>query len=180
MLLLGVLIVSDLVLTQALAHGKIIARMLTYSPTHLLAQPSIFVYAEKYNCEGGQIDTSGSNEIRSTKSNSKDSCAADCDATTACVGFDFTTKTQDYSTCRMVKNSDNPRSDPGDENRQFCTRAGASAKHYVDQALLLCKKACTTHALTLILAITHALTLFVALTRALTLVLAITHARYTV
>ena len=59
-----------------------------------------------YTCRAGQIEAaSGVTFIRQTDANSKDRCAAECDSASECVGFDFTTKSGMFNSCRLMKAS---------------------------------------------------------------------------
>ena len=76
------------------------------------------MHADAYTCKTGQIPAY--NEIGKTADNSKESCAAACDALGECGAFDFTEKELDYGACRLVKGDRPPRSDGGDDKRKYC------------------------------------------------------------
>ena len=80
-------------------------------PTVQTATPMV------YTCKTGQIPSY--NEIGKTADNSKESCAAACDALGECGAFDFTKKTKGDA-CRLVKGDRTPRSDGGDDKRKYC------------------------------------------------------------
>ena len=82
---------------------------------------SAIMHAGAYTCEIGQIPSYS--EIRKTADNSKESCAAACDALQECGAFDFTEKDLGDGACRLVKGDQPPRSNGGADNRKYCTGA---------------------------------------------------------
>ena len=73
--------------------------------------------AALYTCQNGQNPDSSS--LKNTADNSKESCAAACDALQECGAFDFTERKIGWS-CRLVKGDKAPRSDGGGDNRKYC------------------------------------------------------------
>ena len=74
--------------------------------------------AVSYTCETGQIDRSGL--IKQTAGNSKESCAAACDALQECGAFDFTEATIGDA-CRLAEGEESHRDYGGDHDRKYCT-----------------------------------------------------------
>ena len=61
-----------------------------------------------------------------TDSNNESDCGNTCTADAECVGFDYTVNAKSDS-CRLFK-VDDPRSNPGGDNRMWCTPSGNSLK----------------------------------------------------
>ena len=75
-----------------------------------------------YICKIGQLQSG--TQLKSHSANSKDACAAACDATSGCLAFDFTTIAK-IDACRLAKSGENGQSNAGSDNRQHCVRPGA-------------------------------------------------------
>ena len=87
-----------------------------YTPLNMCVPP-VCMRAVSYTCESGQNPENG--EIKKTADNSKESCAAACDALQECGAFDFTERKIGWS-CRLVKGDKAPRSYGGDDKRKYC------------------------------------------------------------
>ena len=88
----------------------------------------MWLYAAVYSCKQGAIPRSL--KISFTKDNSKDGCAAACNAVSECAAFDFTVSTSPKEPCRLATAGGTPDQDAGNHNRQFCSLAGKSIGVY--------------------------------------------------
>ena len=72
-----------------------------------------------YNCVEGQTAL-GAN-YGDNNANSQEACEKKCDNNQECWAFDYT-KNQQFDSCRLTVNGNDPRTDGGDHNRQYCSR----------------------------------------------------------
>lgn len=85
---------------------------------------AMFSSARAWSCSpaqgGSSYKDAMSSEVGSSKDNTKDSCASKCEATSGCLSFDYTTKSE-KDACRLFKTSLS-RPGGGRDDRQFCIR----------------------------------------------------------
>ena len=88
-----------------------------YTPLNMCVPP-VCMHAVSYTCESGQNPKKI--ELKKTADNSKESCAAACDALKECGALDYTEK-ESGDACRLTTGAKPHRSGAGDHNRKYCT-----------------------------------------------------------
>ena len=101
----------------------------------------VHLSAASYTCKTGQIASDA--ERTKTADNSKDGCAAACNALSWCGAFDFT-RSKKNDACRLVNGGRAPQSDGGVEKRQYCRGAMYIVNLYVCMhvCMYVCMRTC--------------------------------------